>query len=106
MIREADEATFAKFILRESERRLRVKYLVGESGPYIYKTVCHVLGNFFFLLFAFSPCRSEVKKTKVKKKTNNPQFDEVFYFEVGIAEEWLLKCNVALSTRANSSILC
>uniref|UniRef100_A0A670XSH0 RAS p21 protein activator 3 n=1 Tax=Pseudonaja textilis TaxID=8673 RepID=A0A670XSH0_PSETE len=28
------------------------------------------------------PYRSEVKKTKVKKKTNNPQFDEVFYFEI------------------------
>nr|XP_012620982.2 ras GTPase-activating protein 3 isoform X3 [Microcebus murinus] len=28
------------------------------------------------------PLRSEAKKTKVKKKTNNPQFDEVFYFEV------------------------
>lgn len=27
--------------------------------------------------------RSEAKKTKVKKKTNNPHFDEVFYFEVG-----------------------
>uniref|UniRef100_A0A803TUA0 RAS p21 protein activator 3 n=1 Tax=Anolis carolinensis TaxID=28377 RepID=A0A803TUA0_ANOCA len=30
------------------------------------------------------PYRSEAKKTKVKKKTNNPQFDEVFYFEVDI----------------------
>ncbi|KAM5147188.1 ras GTPase-activating protein 3 isoform 2-T2 [Callospermophilus lateralis] len=28
------------------------------------------------------PFRSEAKKTKVRKKTNNPQFDEVFYFEV------------------------
>ncbi|GCB83331.1 hypothetical protein scyTo_0023998, partial [Scyliorhinus torazame] len=28
-----------------------------------------------------SPSRSELKKTKVKRKTNNPQFDEVFYFE-------------------------
>ncbi|KAM8821872.1 ras GTPase-activating protein 3 [Eudromia elegans] len=28
------------------------------------------------------PSRSEAKKTKVKKKTNNPHFDEVFYFEV------------------------
>uniref|UniRef100_A0A8C9W1Q4 RAS p21 protein activator 3 n=1 Tax=Scleropages formosus TaxID=113540 RepID=A0A8C9W1Q4_SCLFO len=28
------------------------------------------------------PTRSEAKKTKVKRKTNNPQFDEVFYFEV------------------------
>ncbi|NXY41594.1 RASA3 protein, partial [Ceuthmochares aereus] len=26
--------------------------------------------------------QSEAKKTKVKKKTNNPHFDEVFYFEV------------------------
>ncbi|KFQ04083.1 Ras GTPase-activating protein 3, partial [Haliaeetus albicilla] len=26
--------------------------------------------------------RDEAKKTKVKKKTNNPHFDEVFYFEV------------------------
>uniref|UniRef100_A0A3B4C1B5 RAS p21 protein activator 3 n=1 Tax=Pygocentrus nattereri TaxID=42514 RepID=A0A3B4C1B5_PYGNA len=30
------------------------------------------------------PSRSEAKKTKVKRKTNNPQFDEVFYFEVRI----------------------
>lgn len=29
--------------------------------------------------------RSEAKKTKVKKKTNNPQFDEVFYFEVSVS---------------------
>lgn len=29
--------------------------------------------------------RSEAKKTKVKKETNNPQFDEVFYFEVGMS---------------------
>ena len=28
------------------------------------------------------PPRSEAKKTKVKRKTNNPQFEEVFYFEV------------------------
>ncbi|KAG7222368.1 hypothetical protein INR49_016323 [Caranx melampygus] len=26
--------------------------------------------------------RSDAKKTKVKRKTNNPQFEEVFYFEV------------------------
>ncbi|GAA6066716.1 ras GTPase-activating protein 3, partial [Tachysurus ichikawai] len=28
------------------------------------------------------PSRSEAKKTKVKRKTNNPQYDEVFYFEI------------------------
>uniref|UniRef100_A0A8C3Q3D4 RAS p21 protein activator 3 n=1 Tax=Chrysolophus pictus TaxID=9089 RepID=A0A8C3Q3D4_CHRPC len=36
------------------------------------------------------PSRSEAKKTKVKKKTNNPHFDEVFYFEVGISKEWVI----------------
>jgi hypothetical protein len=43
-------------------------------------------GHFFFFLPtnpSFLHYRSEAKKTKVKKKTNNPQFDEVFYFEVG-----------------------
>ncbi|KAF7252908.1 Ras GTPase-activating protein 3 [Varanus komodoensis] len=40
------------------------------------------------------PYKSEVKKTKVKKKTNNPQFDEVFYFEVGMLEEYGAKCSV------------
>lgn len=28
--------------------------------------------------------RSDAKKTKVKRKTNNPQFEEVFYFEVNV----------------------
>ncbi len=36
-----------------------------------------------FISFHLSaPLRSEAKKTKVKRKTNNPQFEEVFYFEV------------------------
>lgn len=39
--------------------------------------------HFFSLNSFFLHYRSEAKKTKVKKKTNNPQFDEVFYFEVG-----------------------
>lgn len=33
----------------------------------------------------FASLRSEAKKTKVKRKTNNPQFEEVFYFEVSIS---------------------
>ncbi|XP_043927049.1 ras GTPase-activating protein 3 isoform X2 [Protopterus annectens] len=41
----------------------------GQCDPYASITLC-------------GPSRSEVKKTKVKRKTNNPQFDEVFYFEV------------------------
>uniref|UniRef100_A0A673LZP2 RAS p21 protein activator 3 n=1 Tax=Sinocyclocheilus rhinocerous TaxID=307959 RepID=A0A673LZP2_9TELE len=31
---------------------------------------------------SLTPHRSEAKKTKVKRKNNNPQFDEVFFFEV------------------------
>ncbi|KAK6305880.1 hypothetical protein J4Q44_G00246600 [Coregonus suidteri] len=35
------------------------------------------------LLYPYwGPSRSEAKKTKVKRKTNNPQFEETFYFEV------------------------
>ncbi|RMC06588.1 hypothetical protein DUI87_16025 [Hirundo rustica rustica] len=33
-------------------------------------------------IYACRAVGSEAKKTKVKKKTNNPHFDEVFYFEV------------------------
>lgn len=29
--------------------------------------------------------RSDQKKTKVKKKTSNPQFEETFFFEVNSA---------------------
>lgn len=43
-----------------------------------------------FLFILFPLFRSEAKKTKVKKKTNNPHFDEVFYFEVGISKEWVI----------------
>uniref|UniRef100_A0A8C6TRR0 RAS p21 protein activator 3 n=1 Tax=Neogobius melanostomus TaxID=47308 RepID=A0A8C6TRR0_9GOBI len=30
------------------------------------------------------PSRSDAKKTKVKRKNNNPQFEEVFYFELSL----------------------
>lgn len=36
----------------------------------------------FDILCIPASLRSEAKKTKVKRKTNNPQFEEVFYFEV------------------------
>ncbi|KAM7178621.1 ras GTPase-activating protein 3 isoform 2-T2 [Macrochelys suwanniensis] len=45
---------------------LRLSEVITDTG-----VICHKLAT-----------RSEAKKTKVKKKTNNPQFDEVFYFEV------------------------
>jgi len=50
-----------------------------------------------FISFCLSASlRSEAKKTKVKRKTNNPQFEEVFYFEVNISACWLLNCYLFL----------
>lgn len=40
------------------------------------------LDKALFVVYFFTPRRSEAKKTKARRKTNNPQFDEVFYFEV------------------------
>uniref|UniRef100_A0A6Q2Z6Z3 Ras GTPase-activating protein 2 n=1 Tax=Esox lucius TaxID=8010 RepID=A0A6Q2Z6Z3_ESOLU len=45
---------------------LRLSEVITDSGG-----VCHKLAS-----------RSDAKKTKVKRKTNNPQFEETFYFEV------------------------
>lgn len=62
----------------------------------------------FFLFILFPSFRSEAKKTKVKKKTNNPHFDEVFYFEVGISKEWVISWNTILWIvgTASCSVLC
>uniref|UniRef100_A0A667YVM8 RAS p21 protein activator 3 n=1 Tax=Myripristis murdjan TaxID=586833 RepID=A0A667YVM8_9TELE len=60
---------------------LRLSEVITDSG-----IVCHKLAT--RLTFVLPPSclpvflRSEAKKTKVKRKTNNPQFEEVFYFEV------------------------
>lgn len=61
-----------------------------------------------FLFILFRSFRSEAKKTKVKKKTNNPHFDEVFYFEVGISKEWVISWNTILWIvgMASCSVLC
>uniref|UniRef100_A0A8B9JMV6 Ras GTPase-activating protein 2 n=1 Tax=Astyanax mexicanus TaxID=7994 RepID=A0A8B9JMV6_ASTMX len=55
----------------------------GQCDP--YAAVC-LLG----------PSRSDAKKTKVKRKTNNPQFDEVFYFEVRTSTETKTSVQVIL----------
>ncbi|XP_072434190.1 ras GTPase-activating protein 3 isoform X1 [Chiloscyllium punctatum] len=72
---------------------LRLSEVITDIG-----TICHKLGTRviecedlpivngqcdpYATVTLSSPSRSELKKTKVKRKTNNPQFDEVFYFEV------------------------
>ncbi|XP_066562444.1 ras GTPase-activating protein 3 isoform X2 [Amia ocellicauda] len=72
---------------------MRLSEVITDSGA-----LCHKLGirviecqglpivngqcDPYATVSLLGPSRSEAKKTKVKRKTNNPQFDEVFFFEV------------------------
>uniref|UniRef100_A0AAY4CKK5 RAS p21 protein activator 3 n=1 Tax=Denticeps clupeoides TaxID=299321 RepID=A0AAY4CKK5_9TELE len=71
---------------------LRLSEVITDSG-----VVCHKLATVlecqglpivngqcdpYAAVSLLGPSRSEAKKTKVKRRTNNPQFDEVFFFEV------------------------
>ena len=54
--------------------------------------------------------RSEAKKTKVKRKTNNPQFEEVFYFEVCAINHYLVcqsndMCTCWVSAKAREIVM-
>ena len=65
-------------------RVTRQKYLQDKRGSKLWAR--DLASAALVLTFTLPPrFRSEAKKTKVKKKTNNPQFDEVFYFEVGVS---------------------
>ncbi|RXN01967.1 Ras GTPase-activating protein 3, partial [Acipenser ruthenus] len=72
---------------------LRLSEVITDSGVVCHKLAarvieCHGLPivngqcDPYATVTLLGPSRSEAKKTKVKRKTNNPQFDEVFYFEV------------------------
>uniref|UniRef100_UPI00398F1689 ras GTPase-activating protein 3 isoform X1 n=2 Tax=Pristiophorus japonicus TaxID=55135 RepID=UPI00398F1689 len=72
---------------------LRLSEVITDSGTICHKLATRVLEcqdlpivngqcDPYATVTLSSPSRSELKKTKVKRKTNNPQFDEVFYFEV------------------------
>ncbi|KAJ7402302.1 Ras GTPase-activating protein 3 [Pitangus sulphuratus] len=56
---------------------LRLSEVITDTG-----VVCHKLATRGYANEKLVSHLSEAKKTKVKKKTNNPHFDEVFYFEV------------------------
>uniref|UniRef100_A0AAX7SK33 RAS p21 protein activator 2 n=1 Tax=Astatotilapia calliptera TaxID=8154 RepID=A0AAX7SK33_ASTCA len=47
------------------------------------------------------PARSDQKKTKVKKKTSNPHFEETFFFEVNLSTSFPLFCRVDLWNNEN-----
>ncbi|CAL8351075.1 unnamed protein product [Merluccius merluccius] len=72
---------------------LRLSEVITDSGVVCHKLATRVLEcqglpivngqcDPYAAVSLLGPSRSEAKKTKVKRKTNNPQFDEVFYFEV------------------------
>ncbi|KAF0043068.1 hypothetical protein F2P81_004405 [Scophthalmus maximus] len=72
---------------------LRLSEVITDSGVISHKLATRVLEcqglpivngqcDPYAAVSLLGPSRSDAKKTKVKRKTNNPQFDEVFYFEV------------------------
>uniref|UniRef100_A0A8C1X830 RAS p21 protein activator 3 n=1 Tax=Cyprinus carpio TaxID=7962 RepID=A0A8C1X830_CYPCA len=66
---------------------LRLSEVITDSGGVCHK-LCQdlpIVNNQcdpYAAVSLLGPSRSEAKKTKVKRKNNNPQFDEVFFFEV------------------------
>uniref|UniRef100_A0A8C1NBG0 RAS p21 protein activator 3 n=1 Tax=Cyprinus carpio TaxID=7962 RepID=A0A8C1NBG0_CYPCA len=69
---------------------LRLSEVITDSGGVCHKVLeCQdlpIVNNQcdpYAAVSLLGPSRSEAKKTKVKRKNNNPQFDEVFFFEVG-----------------------
>ncbi|XP_009303510.1 ras GTPase-activating protein 3 isoform X4 [Danio rerio] len=72
---------------------LRLSELITDSGGLCHKLATRVLEcqdlpivngqcDPYAAVSLLGPSRSEAKKTKVKRKNNNPQFDEIFFFEV------------------------
>lgn len=72
---------------------LRLSEVITDSGVINHKLATRVLEcqglpivngqcDPYAAVSLLGPSRSDAKKTKVKRKTNNPQFEEVFYFEV------------------------
>nr|XP_027794598.1 ras GTPase-activating protein 3 isoform X1 [Marmota flaviventris] len=73
--------------------QLRLSEVITDTGVVCHKLAARILEcqglpivngqcDPYATVTLAGPFRSEAKKTKVRKKTNNPQFDEVFYFEV------------------------
>ncbi|XP_051557990.1 ras GTPase-activating protein 3-like isoform X1 [Myxocyprinus asiaticus] len=72
---------------------LRLSEVITDSGVICHKLATRVLEcqdlpivngqcDPYAAVSLLGPSRSDAKKTKVKRKNNNPQFDEIFFFEV------------------------
>uniref|UniRef100_A0A452UFY0 RAS p21 protein activator 2 n=2 Tax=Ursus TaxID=9639 RepID=A0A452UFY0_URSMA len=73
---------------------LKLNELITENGTVCQQLVVHIMAchglplingqscDPYATVSLVGPSRNDQKKTKVKKKTSNPQFNEIFYFEV------------------------
>uniref|UniRef100_A0A7N9CV53 Ras GTPase-activating protein 2 n=1 Tax=Macaca fascicularis TaxID=9541 RepID=A0A7N9CV53_MACFA len=73
---------------------LKLNELITENGTVCQQLVVHIKAchglplingqscDPYATVSLVGPSRNDQKKTKVKKKTSNPQFNEIFYFEV------------------------
>uniref|UniRef100_A0A3B3ZBC5 Uncharacterized protein n=1 Tax=Periophthalmus magnuspinnatus TaxID=409849 RepID=A0A3B3ZBC5_9GOBI len=80
------------FVQGKVHLELRLSEVITDSGVINHKLATRVLEcqglpivngqcDPYAAVSLLGPSRSEAKKTKVKRKNNNPQFEEVFYFE-------------------------
>uniref|UniRef100_F7B4W1 RAS p21 protein activator 2 n=1 Tax=Ornithorhynchus anatinus TaxID=9258 RepID=F7B4W1_ORNAN len=73
---------------------LKLNELITDNGSVCQQLVVHIKAchglplingqscDSYATVSLVGPSRNDQKKTKVKKKTSNPQFNEIFYFEV------------------------
>lgn len=67
--------------------RLQVRIIECQGLPLISGQNC----DSFASVILIGPARSDQRKTKVKKKTSDPHFDETFYFEVSRSSSYTKK---------------
>uniref|UniRef100_A0A665TQS3 RAS p21 protein activator 3 n=1 Tax=Echeneis naucrates TaxID=173247 RepID=A0A665TQS3_ECHNA len=88
---------------------LRLSEVITDSGVISHK-LCQGLPivngqcDPYAAVSLLGPSRSDAKKTKVKRKTNNPQFEEVFYFEVKFGDEFLGGVRVPLRVLGQAGV--
>uniref|UniRef100_A0A8B9E143 RAS p21 protein activator 2 n=1 Tax=Anser cygnoides TaxID=8845 RepID=A0A8B9E143_ANSCY len=81
---------------------LKLNELITDNGSVCQQLVeCHGLPLIngqncdpYATVSLVGPSRNDQKKTKVKKKTSNPQFNETFYFEVTFCVVFYLFCSI------------
>uniref|UniRef100_A0A663N365 RAS p21 protein activator 2 n=1 Tax=Athene cunicularia TaxID=194338 RepID=A0A663N365_ATHCN len=90
---------------------LKLNELITDNGSVCQQLVeCHGLPLIngqncdpYATVSLVGPSRNDQKKTKVKKKTSNPQFNETFYFEVTFCVNYPVAFRYLLQPRENGN---